>query len=303
VLLSAVVDNVLEVSRPMIEAAGHELVLDLPRLPLQLDADPTRLAQIITNLLNNAARYTPGGGRIELAFKAEGDNLEITVRDNGVGIPRSMLDRVFDLFTQAEPGMGQAQGGLGIGLTLVKRLVEMHGGRVSAHSGGPGQGSCFHAVLPVVLAQADRPAPRPTEPVATVLQAGPDDPEHAARPLSVLVVDDNRDSAETLALVLELAGHRVATAHDGTHALALANAGAPEVAVLDIGLPDMTGHDLARRLRALPGGAQMLLVAVTGWGQAQDRNRSVAAGFDHHLVKPVDPAQLEALLATHRREG
>jgi CheY-like chemotaxis protein len=253
-----------------------------PDEPVWLDADATRLAQVLSNLLNNAAKYTPEGGRISVEVHRTGDAAEVRVRDSGIGIRADVLPRVFQMFTQADSSHDRSHGGLGIGLAISRRLVELHGGTLTAASDGPGRGSEFTVRLPVAAGPAPA-APPSANGVAT-------------RPLRVLVADDNRDSAESLAVLLRLAGHEVHTAFDGPRAVELA-AARPEVALLDIGMPGMSGHEVARRLRARPESADCVLVAMTGWGQDDDRRRSKEAGFDHHLVKPVDLPALNDLLA------
>jgi signal transduction histidine kinase/DNA-binding response OmpR family regulator len=283
--LAEVVGRAVDSSRPLIESRDHHLDVTLPHAPVHLVADPTRLEQVFANLLNNAAKYTEPGGLIRLSAECRGREAVVRVRDTGIGIPPQLLPRVFELFMQAHQNLDRAQGGLGIGLTLVRTLVEMHGGRVEAHSAGPGNGSEFAVHLPL-------PEEVP-EPVAEANPAGPP----ALAPLRVLVVDDNRDAAESLAMLLRLDGHEVRLAHDGPAALDAAGDFRPEVVLLDIGLPGMSGHDVARRLHGGHGGAPPLLVAMTGYGQEEDRRRSREAGFDHHLVKPVDPQVLRQLLA------
>ena len=291
ITLQTVLDNALEVSRSVIEASGHSLVLELPATPLWIDGDLTRLAQVVSNLLNNAAKYTPAGGRILLSARAEGARALIRVTDNGTGISADMLPRVFDLFAQVDRTLARSQGGLGIGLSLVKQLVELHGGDISAESAGLGQGSRFTVRLPLAVMACDAgtggdgpSAARGPQPVT-------------APPCRVLVCDDNVDGADSLAMMLGLLGHQVRTVHEGGAALAVAADWRPEVILLDIGLPGLTGYDVARRLRADPAMAATLLVAVTGWGTAEDQRRSAAAGFDHHLTKPVEVSALEAVLA------
>jgi CheY-like chemotaxis protein len=246
--------------------------------------DGTRLVQIVTNLLNNAAKYTPKGGVIELACRLDADNVHISVRDNGTGIDAALLPHVFDLFVQGERSFDRAQGGLGIGLALVKSLVEQHGGSVSVASGGHGAGSEFTIRLP--RAREAVPAP--------------DMPRHGetagSLALDILIVDDNADAADMLAVYLGSVGHRLHVAYEGRRGLALAQEVAPDVLLLDIGLPDIDGYQLARRMRALPQTAHATLIALTGYGQDADRKRSIAAGFDHHLTKPVDVAALLRLL-------
>ncbi|WP_437662404.1 ATP-binding protein [Sorangium sp. So ce1182] len=285
--LRSVLNSALETSRPLIEAAAHELAVRLPAEPLLLDADPTRLAQVFANLLNNAAKYTPGGGSIRVAARRDGAAVVVRVMDSGVGIPADMLPKVFDMFTQVVRSIDRAQGGLGIGLTLVRRLVELHGGTVHAESEGPGQGSTFTVRLP--LAAADVPAARPPSSGSAA--------RHATAALRVLVVDDNVDGAESLALLLRMSGHRTRAVHTGPEALTAARELGADVVFLDIGLPGMDGYEVARRLRADPGFAGLVLVALTGWGTEDDRRRAREAGFDHHLTKPVDAAEVRRLVA------
>lgn len=278
--LRHVLDSALETTRSLLEAAGHELSVQLPEHPLPLDLDPARMSQVFANLVNNAVKYTPKGGRIAITAEEEGATLAVRVRDTGVGIPPEMLPRVFEMFTQ----VGRSQGGLGIGLTLVRRLVELHGGTVEAASAGAGQGSTFTVRLPLLAPPA---------------------PAHAARPgsqpgvsgIKILVVDDNVDAAESLAMLLELRGNETRLAHTGPDALAAAAAFHPQVVFLDIGLPGLDGYEVAQRLRAIPARPRPLLVAVTGWGSSDDRQRARAAGFDLHLVKPVDSVAIDAALA------
>ncbi len=285
VTLAAVVAAAVESSRPLIEQCGHDLVVALPPEPLDLDADPVRLAQVFTNLLNNAAKYTNRGGHIRLTAEREGSDAVVTVRDDGVGIPADMLARVFEMFTQVERSLERSQGGLGIGLTLVRRLVDLHDGSIEVRSDGPGRGSEFVVRLPLVLPPGELP-PRSSGPRAKALSG-----------CRVLVVDDNRDSAETLEMLLRIKANEVRTAHDGLEAVEVAEAFRPELVLLDIGLPKLNGYEVARRIREQPWGRAVTLVALTGWGQDEDRRRSMEAGFDHHVVKPVDFDALEKLLA------
>jgi len=280
-----VINAALEVTQPIVEANNHQLIIAPLDQPLPIHVDPTRIAQVISNLLNNAAKYTPRGGRIELSVVRDGDQVEISVRDNGLGIAPEMLHKVFEMFTQVGRTIDQAQGGLGIGLALVTRLVEMHGGTVKAESGGHGQGSRFIVRLPLAAPHVDAGA---------VGQ----DAAKAASPTSrrILVVDDNVDGAKTLALLLKLAGHTTAIAYSGPAALERARIFQPEIVFLDIGLPGMNGYDVARHLRTERGGETLTLVALTGWGTDDDRKRAHDAGFDHHLTKPVDVARVHALL-------
>jgi signal transduction histidine kinase/DNA-binding response OmpR family regulator len=281
-----IVADAVETSRPLVEQRGHRLTVTLPAEPLWLDADPTRLAQVLANLLNNAAKYTPDGGDIALTVEAEDDEVAFRVRDTGVGIPGGLLRSVFDPFTQLDPGQDRASGGLGIGLTLVKRLAELHGGRVRAHSNGPGQGSEFTVWLP----RAD--APRNGD----VSSAAPAASGRRATPRRVLVVEDNRDAAESLATLLRMCGHDVRTVHDGLEALSTAERFRPEVVLCDLGLPGLEGCEVVRRMRRMEGFAKVPMVALTGFGQEEDRRRAREAGFDRHFTKPVDPDDLLHLI-------
>ena len=284
--LWSIVGAALETSRPALDAAGLQLVVRLPPDPVVLDADRTRLAQVLSNLLNNAAKFTESGGSVEIDAMREGANIVVRVSDTGVGIPRDMLGHIFEMFAQVGGSVARSQGGLGIGLTLVKRLVELHGGQVWAESEGPGEGSTFVIRLPVA-------APAPSEHELPILQPARDVSTTARR---ILVVDDNADAADTLGALLKLDGHEVRTASNGTAALAVAAELRPHIAFLDIGLPGMSGYELARRLRSEAMPPAMTLVAVTGWGQADDRRQSREAGFDHHLTKPVAPADVQAIV-------
>jgi CheY-like chemotaxis protein len=284
--LEAIVAATVEQVRTLIEERRHRLTVELePDLPPVL-GDRTRLIQVCTNLLNNAAKYTPPGGELRLAAWREGACAVLSVRDNGIGIGPELLPHVFDLFTQAERSPDRAQGGLGLGLALVKSLVELHGGKVGVSSPGPGRGSEFTVRLPLALKTALPPARPETREAET-----PRNRPH------VMLVDDNADAANTLALLLQLQGYPVSVEYDAQAALARAAREAPQVCLLDIGLPDIDGYELARRLRALPAGAGAVLIALTGYGQEQDREKSRLAGFDHHLVKPVHIEQLTAILS------
>jgi PAS domain S-box-containing protein len=282
-----VLEKAVEISRPLIEERRQELTESWPAEPVWLEADPTRLAQVISNLLNNAAKYTQEGGHIWLTATREEDQIVIQVRDNGIGIAAQMLPHVFDLFAQADCSLERSQGGLGLGLTLVRKLVELHAGTIRASSPGPGQGSSFEVQLPV-LDRTPAQAPKPNRPKLAI-------PETVRR---VLVVDDNRDAAETLALLLRSSGQEVRLAYDGLSALKAADGFQPEVVLLDIGLPGMNGYEVARELRRLPGLGQALLIAVTGYGMEADRRCALEAGFDRHIVKPVDPDRLLALVTS-----
>jgi signal transduction histidine kinase/CheY-like chemotaxis protein len=283
--LAEVVRAAVETARPVVEAAGHELTVSLPP-PVVLDADLTRLAQAVSNVLNNAAKYTDRGGRIWLTAERQGSDAVISVRDTGMGIPAEALPHLFEMFTQADRHGDRSRGGLGIGLALVRRLVEMHGGSVAAHSDGPGLGSEFVIRLPAVVEQEPRRG-----------ATAPEGTSAAPAALRVLVVDDNWDAAASLGVVLRRAGHDTRTAHDGFEAVALAEQFRPDVVLLDIGLPKLNGLDVARHIREQSWGQRMVLIATTGWGQTADRVKSQAAGFDHHLVKPIDPATLLGVLA------
>jgi PAS domain S-box-containing protein len=282
--LASVVNQAVEAARARIEGMGHALAVTLPPEPIQLDADAARLTQVLHNLLDNACKFTTQGGRIALTVAREGAEAVVRVRDDGIGIPREQLPRIFDLFVQVDTSLERAASGLGIGLTLVKTLVEMHGGAVAAHSEGPGRGSEFVVRLPVADAGAAAPARAAPAPVT-------------APGRRVLIVDDNPDGAGSLATLLELSGHRTERAHDGVEAVEAAERFRPEVVLLDIGLPKLNGYDVCRRIRAQPWGQDVLLVAVTGLGQDEDERRSREAGFDRHLVKPVDYDALAQLLA------
>ena len=276
----------LETGRPLIDEGRHKLYTSISNEPLLIDADPTRIAQVIGNLLINSAKYTPAGGRIELTAEKEGAEVVICVHDNGAGLTAESLHDVFELFSQVGSTLDRAQAGLGIGLALVKRLVEMHDGSVSGHSAGLGKGASFSVRLPLLAASQD--ADRSSTSV--------DAPCAATNVLRVLVVDDNKDAAETLCMLLELAGHVVHCAHSGPDALTACDAFVPDFVFLDIGLPGMNGYEVAHSLRANPRHRKVTLVALTGWGTEEDRNRARSAGFDHHLTKPFDLEKMEGLL-------
>jgi PAS domain S-box-containing protein len=286
--LARVVARAVETAQPVLAAEGHDLAIDLPEQRIWINADVVRLAQVVANLLSNAAKYTEKGGRIKLTAGREGGEAVVRVRDTGIGISPEMLDRIFDLFMQVDAIGSRSQGGLGIGLTVVRSLVEMHGGMVAAQSAGLGHGSEFVVRLP--LAPADEPQGGP----ASRAEAAPAEQPVARK---ILVVDDNMDAADSLAVLLQLAGQQVQVAYDGATALARASADPPALAFLDLGMPKMDGYELARAFRAHPALQDTVLVAVTGWGQPEDRQRTTQAGFDHHLVKPVEPAALDRLLA------
>jgi signal transduction histidine kinase len=284
--LAPVVLQAVEASRPFIESKRHELTASVPEEPIRVNGDAARLAQVLTNLLINAAKYTEEGGHVWVTARRDGNEAVLAVKDSGVGIPPDMLSAVFDLFIQVEHSIDRSQGGLGVGLTLVKRLVEMHGGSVKASSDGLGRGSEFVVRLPAVV----EAVPSPTAPNSA--EKG----SQSTQPLRVLVVDDNADTADTLATLLELEGHQVKLAHDGPTALAAAATFRPDAVVLDLGLPGMDGFEVARRLRDRTGGNGPVLVAVSGYCQDEDRKRARLAGFDHHLVKPAEIGTLASLL-------
>jgi len=285
VAIRGIVDGAVETARPLIDQRKHELSISLPQETLWLNADAARLEQVVVNLLTNAAKYTEEKGHIWLSVQAEGDECVLRVRDTGVGIAPALLPKIFDLFTQAERSLDRSQGGLGIGLALVKRLTELHGGRVEVHS-SLGQGSEFVVRLPLMSIElTDAPPPSAVEDPAVV------------RPLRVLVVDDNVDTVLSFSILLRASGHDVFTANDGLVAVQVANEQHPDVVLLDIGLPGLNGYDVAKRIRKQTGGNEIVLIALTGYGQDTDRALSAQAGFDHHLVKPARLDQVKEILA------
>jgi len=283
--LVSAINHAVDAVRPLIDAQRHELALSLPHEPIHLVADPTRLEQVLCNLLNNAAKYTGVGGRIELAVTHSNGQATLSLRDTGIGIAPDLLPRIFDLFTQADRSLARSQGGLGIGLTLVRTLVGMMGGNITAHSDGPGKGSEFVVQLPVLK-----------EAIVPKLEKREERPRMPHPPLRALVVEDIEDVAEMLVMLLRQWGHEVRAVHDGAAALLAARTYTPDIILLDIGLPGMNGYDVARQLRQTDG-EKPLIVAMTGYGQEEDRRRSEEAGFDFHMVKPIDPKALEAFLA------
>ena len=292
----------LEASRPLIDAASHSLTIEWPNEAVWLDADPTRLTQIFSNLLTNSAKYMRPGGQIKFSAREQAGSIVISVQDTGMGIPADMLGRVFDMFTQINRTLDRSQGGLGIGLSLVKTLVEMHGGSVQAASGGSDQGSTFTVILPTASKLASKLASEPQIPPApSTPPAGAATPESARH--RILVVDDNVDAAETMVMLLDLSGHDARAAFGGQEALDLALSFRPDVVFLDIGLPGMNGHEVARRLLANPATASAKLIALTGWGTADDIQKSAMSGFHAHLTKPVDPEAVDTLLATLLPQG
>ncbi len=289
--LAKVVARAIEVSRTLFDQKGHELTVDLPEAPILLDADPTRIEQVLDNLLTNAAKYTDPGGHIALAVSRDGDSAVVRLRDDGIGIDPEKLPHIFDLFVQAERRLDRSQGGLGLGLSLVKSLVEMHGGSVAATSGGLGRGTEFVVRLPARSATVQEEA--------GVKQNGRPRSESVLPKYRILVVDDNVDSARSMAMVLRrLWGQETEVAHDGLEALEKAEGFLPDVILLDIGLPGMSGYEVAGRLRESPTAGMPLLIAMTGLGQEDDLRRSRDSGLDHHLVKPVDLELLRGLIAS-----
>lgn len=283
--ISSIVDGALEASRPLINQRCHELEVSLPDDRVSLFGDPVRLTQVLSNLLNNAAKYTDPGGKITLTVSSNGDSMELVVTDSGTGISSEMLPRVFDMFAQSDRSVERSQGGLGIGLTLVKSLVEMHGGSVEAYSDGPGKGSKFAVQLPCAPVSEGSPAKSASA---------------ASHPTGhrLLVVDDNRDAANTLGTLLDLLGADVKTVYSGEEALDTIGKFHPTAVLLDIGMPTLSGHEVAKKIRAAPEFDDITLIALTGWGQEGDRRLSEEAGFNHHLVKPIDIRVLEGLLGT-----
>lgn len=303
-VLQRVAADAIEFSRPLVERAGHTLSVQMDAAPIVAQIDAVRLTQVVANLLNNAARYTPAGGRIEVGVtRGDGAVARITVTDNGIGLEPQLVDRVFDMFVQAAQPPGAALGGLGIGLTLVKALVELHGGAITASSQGPGAGSTFVVTLPLEAeAAASPPAPSvalpshdtaPGTSLSTSLGTAPETPA----PRAVLIVDDNRDAADSLAGLLTVLGLHSMAAYTAADALRAVQGTSFDAAVIDLGMPEVDGYELAQRLRGLSAGAPRTLIALSGWGQAADRERASAAGFDAHLVKPADMPRLLALLS------
>lgn len=289
--LSVIVNSAVETSRPLIEQMGHTLSIVLPPHPIMVNADVTRLAQVFSNLLNNSAKYSERNGHIDLTAEQHANEVVVSVRDNGIGIATDQLSHIFEMFTQVDRSIARSQGGLGIGLTLVRRLVEMHEGAVEARSDGPGLGAEFLVHLPLAV---DSNQAHPN---------GPSDTSIPTTSLRILIVDDNRDAADSLAMMLKFIGNDTRTAYDGEEGVKLAAAYRPNVILFDIGLPELNGYEACRQIREQDWGKQPVIIAVTGWGQDEDRRRSQAAGFDHHLVKPVDPRSLMQLLAAFKTSG
>jgi signal transduction histidine kinase/CheY-like chemotaxis protein len=289
--LQAVVRQAVETSSALVDHYGHRLEVSMPTVPLFVIADPARIAQVVSNLLNNAAKYTPPGGRVRLTVSADDEGAVVSVRDNGIGISPDLLNTVFEMFTQVDTSLDRSRGGLGVGLAIVKRLVEMHGGRVEAKSEGAGTGSEFIVTLP-----SARPEEISAAPAAPVLPKPRRAPERTQR--RILVVDDNVDLATSLAMMLQMLGHEVRTAHDGPSAIAAVPEFEPDLIFMDIGMPRMNGYETCRQIRSGERGHEPVIVALSGWGQDHDKERSREAGMDLHLVKPFDPALLESMLST-----
>jgi PAS domain S-box-containing protein len=289
--LSSVIQQAVEVARPLLDSAGHELIIDLPKEAIYLNADRARLAQVFGNLLNNSSKYTKPNGSISLTAKRVDSEVVVSVKDNGAGIPRDKLKSIFDMFMQVDRRADRSQEGLGIGLTLVKRLAEMHGGSIEARSDGEGQGSEFIVRLPILSGPSIAP------------HTGRGADSDAAESRRIVIVDDNLDSADSLAMLLEITGNQTFMAHDGMEAIEVIEQQRPEVVLLDIGLPLLNGHEVCRRIREQPWGKDIVVIALTGWGQEDDRRRSEEAGFDGHLVKPVDYDKLLELLSRLTNDG
>jgi signal transduction histidine kinase len=285
IALSKAIQGAIEASRPSIDEMKHELLVTLPASPIFVDGDLTRLSQVFLNLLNNASKYTRPGGRIFLRVEQEGSDVVVSVRDTGIGIPTDKLDSIFEMFSQIEGALSRSQGGLGIGLSLVRRLVDLHGGHVEAISDGPGTGSEFRVRLPIVVD----------------VECAPPKLDEAEKPattnLRILVVDDNRDATTTLSALLKILGNTVQSAYDGDEAVQRAQEFQPHVVLCDIGLPKKNGYQVCREIREMPWGMGAILIAVTGWGQEDDRRKAEEAGFDRHMVKPINPPDLMKLLA------
>jgi len=291
--LARVIQHSIDTARTLLDAKRHNLSVAVSPAPIWVYGDFARLSQVVGNILNNAAKYTSEGGKIELTASAERGEALICVRDNGIGIDAALLPHVFELFTQGERSLDRSQGGLGVGLTVVQRLVDLHQGRVEVHSDGVGKGSLFRVILPCI---SEVPQAAGEERVAAAFAAVP-----AGK--RVLVIDDNIDAAESIAVYLRLEGHEVRTVSDGPQAVAIAQVFAPQVAVVDIGLPGMNGYEVARRLRLRGSDAPTLLIALTGYGQKEDRARSIQAGFHHHFVKPADPRIIQSAIASSYERG
>jgi PAS domain S-box-containing protein len=289
VALTSIVDAAVEVARPLLDSKHHSFAVTLPPEVITVNADPLRLSQVISNLLTNAAKYTDPAGHIELTGSIQREMLCLSVKDDGIGIAPQSLERIFQMFSQVEAALGRSDGGLGIGLALVKGLVSLHGGTIEAHSAGQGLGSEFTVRLPILVAKPE-----------AEVDHNRDVPVSDQGRSRVLLADDNKDAADALGMLLEFSGHEVRVVYNGRSALSLAQTFRPDLAILDIGMPEMNGYELARSLRRMPWGRSITLIALTGWGQDDDRLRATQAGFDHHLTKPVDPETVERLLVSAR---
>jgi CheY-like chemotaxis protein/two-component sensor histidine kinase len=283
--LASIVEAAVEVARPHLDAKGHRLSISVPEQPPWLEVDPLRMAQVIGNLLTNAAKYTDPGGEVSVSAALERDQLAIRVADSGIGLTGQQLGRLFEMFAQAPAAIGRSQGGLGIGLALSRSLVRLHGGDVEAASDGPGRGSTFTVRLPATLLVP-----------AAAAGAAPPGAVRSAPARRILIADDNVDAADSLAELLRMEGHEVHVAYDGRQALAHFSRHQPDAALLDVGMPELTGLEVARAIRRLPAGRRVTMIAITGWGQARDRSDALEAGFDHHATKPVDPALVLRLI-------
>jgi PAS domain S-box-containing protein len=292
VTLADVVRSAVEAAKPTIEKAGHQLTVNLPEAAIQLHADPHRLAQVFSNLLDNAAKYTPRGGKISLSAERHADDIVVLIKDSGIGVPANMLDGIFEMFTRVERTAETATAGLGIGLALVKSIVEMHGGSVEAQSNGSGQGTEVRVRLPLALAE-------------TATAQEPTDLRDRGLGYSrrVLVVDDNEAAANLLSIVMEKLGNQVRVAYDGQQAIEIAERFQPDIVFMDLAMPKLDGYGAARHIRQKQWGQKTVLVALSGWGQDGHKRRAQEAGFDHHLVKPADTAQLERLLSGIRQQA
>ena len=291
--ITQVVSHAIEASQPLMDERNHRLSVVVPANSVWIEGDPARITQVITNLLNNSAKYTDDGGQIQLTVRSDKTDVTISVRDNGIGIPPEMLRSVFDLFTQVERTLDRSSGGLGIGLTLVQRLVAMHGGSVVAESEGAGRGAVFTIVLPTCC---------PSEDASESTSEFVVEPGDHLRP-KILIVDDNTDAVDTLAKIVRLNGHQVQVAYDGPSGLTIANAFKPAIVLLDIGLPGLDGYAVAERLREMDSTRNSLIIAISGYGQPKDEQRSRQAGFDLHFVKPVDFRSLQSVLQSDRWTG
>jgi CheY-like chemotaxis protein len=287
VTLESIIEASVETARPLIESKQHQLTIELPTEKISLSVDPLRISQSLSNLLTNSAKYTDSGGDIALKVALSSEEITLSVKDTGIGFELDTLPDLFEMFSQVNPAIARSEGGLGIGLALVKGLVGLHEGRVDATSAGPGLGSEFTIHLPRSLVVMET-----TSNAVEVAQlSSKEELQHR-----VLLADDNRDAVDSLAMLLEINGHAISVAYNGSEAVTLARQSLPHAMILDIGMPDTTGYEVARQIRAEPWGGSVLLIAVTGWGQKEDKSRAVSAGFDHHLTKPVDMNEVEELL-------